>query len=317
MPDASSRSDEPQSSGGPSATQARALNPALAQPTKLGAYIALTKPDVSFLVLMTTGAGFYMGVRGPIPWLHMIHVVFGTMLIAAGTAALNHYIERDSDAHMRRTASRPLPAGSLTPAEALCFGLTLAVGGAIDLYFVAGALACALGALTSLSYLLAYTPLKKHTVWATFVGAIPGAIPPMIGWTAATGKLDAGAWLLFAILFFWQFPHFHAISWMYREDYARAGILMLPVVDKDGTRTFRQIVLYASGLVAVSLLPSVMGFTGVLYFFGALVTCTASLQVCLWAASAKTNVRAKWLMHATVMHIPILLGLMMYDKLPR
>ena len=290
---------------------------ALAQPTKLGAYIALTKPDVSLLVLMTTGAGFYMGAHGPMPWLHMLHVIFGTMMIAAGTAALNHYIERESDRFMRRTASRPLPAGQLTPAEALRFGLGLALAGAVDLYYSAGSIACLLGVFTSLSYLLAYTPLKKRTVWATFIGAIPGAIPPMIGWTAATGELGTGAWLLFAILFLWQFPHFHAISWMYREDYARAGILMLPVVDKDGTRTFRQIVLYAASLVAVSLLPAIMGFAGMLYFFGALVTCTGLVQVCLWAASAKTNTRAKWLMHATVLHIPILLGLMMYDKLPR
>lgn len=290
---------------------------ALAQPTKLGAYIALTKPEVSLLVLMTTGAGFYMGARGPMPWLHMLHVIFGTMMIAAGTAALNHYIERESDRFMRRTASRPLPTGQLTPAEALRFGLALALAGAVDLYYSAGSIACLLGVFTSLSYLLAYTPLKKRTVWATFIGAIPGAIPPMIGWTAATGKLGTGAWLLFAILFLWQFPHFHAISWMYREDYARAGILMLPVVDKDGTRTFRQIVLYAASLVAVSLLPAIMGFAGMLYFFGALVTCTGLVQVCLWAASAKTNTRAKWLMHATVLHIPILLGLMMYDKLPR
>jgi len=289
----------------------------LTQANKLGAYISLTKPDVSFLVLMTTGTGFYMGARGPIDWLHLLHVVLGTMMIAAGTAALNHYMERESDRHMRRTASRPLPTGQLTPAEALRFGIGLSIAGAIDLYFVAGYLASLLGVVTSVSYLLAYTPLKKRTVWATFIGAIPGAIPPMIGWTAATGKLDAGAWLLFAILFFWQFPHFHAISWMYREDYARAGILMLPVIDKDGTRTFRQIVLYAATLVAVSLLPAIMGFAGVLYFFGALVTCTALVQVCLWAAHAKTNSRAKWLMHATVMHIPILLGLMMYDKLPR
>ena len=289
----------------------------LAQPTKLGAYIALTKPEVSLLVLMTTGAGFYMGARGPMPWLHMLHVIFGTMMIAAGTAALNHYIERESDRFMRRTASRPLPTGQLTPAEALRFGLGLALAGAVDLYYSAGSIACLLGVFTSLSYLLAYTPLKKRTVWATFIGAIPGAIPPMIGWTAATGELGTGAWLLFAILFLWQFPHFHAISWMYREDYARAGILMLPVVDKDGTRTFRQIVLYAASLVAVSLLPAIMGFAGMLYFFGALVTCTGLVQVCLWAASAKTNTRAKWLMHATVLHIPILLGLMMYDKLPR
>lgn len=290
---------------------------ALAQLTRLSAYIALTKPDVSFLVLMTTGAGFYMGARGPMPWLHMLHVIFGTMMIAAGTAALNHYIERESDRYMRRTASRPLPAGQLTPAEALRFGVALCIVGAADLYLTAGYIACLLGVFTCLIYLFAYTPLKTRSVWATFIGAIPGAIPPMIGWTAATGKLDAGAWLLFAILFVWQFPHFHAISWMYREDYSRAGILMLPVVDKDGTRTFRQIILYAATLVAVSLLPAIMGFAGVLYFFGALVTCTGLVQVCLWAASAKTNTRAKWLMHATVMHIPILLGLMMYDKLPR
>jgi len=301
--------------GAPACAEASAGR--LAQAIKLSAYIALTKPDVSFLVLMTTGAGFYMGVRGPMPWLHMIHVVCATMLIAAGTAALNHYIERESDRYMRRTASRPLPSGVLTPGEALRFGVALSVAGAIDLYWVAGYVACLLGVFTSLSYLLAYTPLKKRTVWATFVGAIPGAIPPMIGWTAATGKLDTGAWLLFAILFVWQFPHFHAISWMYREDYARAGILMLPVVDKDGTRTFRQIILYAAGLVVISLLPAIVGFAGVLYFFGALVICTGLVQVCLWANTARTNTRAKWLMHATVMHIPILLGLMMYDKLPR
>jgi heme o synthase len=280
-------------------------------------YVALTKPDVSFLVLMTTAAGFYMGARGPIAWLHMIHVVFGTMLIAGGTAALNHYIERDSDGSMRRTASRPLPSGLLQPREALLFGVALSVVGTVDLYFVAGMLAAGLGVATCLSYLLAYTPLKKRTVWATFVGAFPGAIPPMIGWVAATGSLDRGAWLLFAILFLWQFPHFHAIAWMYREDYARAGILMLPVVDREGTRTFRQIILYAAGLVGVSLLPVLLGLAGVVYFFGALVTCTALVQVCLWAASNKTNTRAKWLMHATVMHIPLLLGLMIYDKIPR
>jgi protoheme IX farnesyltransferase len=285
--------------------------------SRANAYVALTKPDVSFLVLMTTAAGYYMGVRGPVNWLHMVHVVFATMLIAAGTAALNHYIERESDRYMRRTASRPLPSGVLRPREALTFGIILSVAGAVDLFFTAGWLAWALGVATSLSYLLAYTPLKKRTVWATFVGAFPGAIPPMIGWVAATGSLDRGAWLLFAILFLWQFPHFHAISWMYREDYARAGILMLPVVDREGTRTFRQIILFAGALVAVSLLPALLGLAGVLYFFGALVISTALVQVCLWAASTKTNVRAKWLMHATVLHIPLLLGLMIYDKLPR
>jgi heme o synthase len=285
--------------------------------TRANAYVALTKPDVSFLVLMTTAAGYYMGARGPVSWLHLSQTVFATLLIAAGTATLNHYVERESDRYMRRTASRPLPSGQLQPREALVFGIVLSIAGALDLYFTAGLLASALGVLTCLSYLLAYTPLKKRTVWATFVGAFPGAIPPMIGWVAATGALDRGAWLLFAILFFWQFPHFHAIAWMYREDYARAGIQMLPVVDREGTRTFRQIILTAVALVAVSLLPAVTGLAGVRYFFGALVVSTALVQVCLWAASAKTNVRAKWLMHATVLHIPLLLGLMIYDKIPR
>jgi heme o synthase len=285
--------------------------------SRANAYVALTKPDVSFLVLMTTAAGFYMGSRGAVDWPHLMQTVFATLLIAAGTATLNHYIERDSDRYMRRTALRPLPSGQLQPREALRFGVILSVAGAVDLYFTAGILASALGILTSLSYLLAYTPLKKRTVWATAVGAFPGAIPPMIGWVAATGTLDRGAWLLFAILFLWQFPHFYAIAWMYREDYARAGILMLPVVDREGTRTFRQIILTAVALVGVSLLPAVTGLAGVHYFFGALVVSTALVQVCLWAASSRTNARAKWLMHATVLHIPVLLGLMIVDKIPR
>jgi protoheme IX farnesyltransferase len=285
--------------------------------SRANAYVALTKPDVSFLVLMTTAAGFYMGSRGAVDWLHLMQTVFATLLIAAGTATLNHYIERDSDRYMRRTASRPLPSGQLQPREALWFGVILSVAGAVDLYCTAGILASSLGILTSLSYLLAYTPLKKRTVWATAIGAFPGAIPPMIGWVAATGTLDRGAWLLFAILFLWQFPHFYAIAWMYREDYARAGILMLPVVDREGTRTFRQIILTAVALVGVSLLPAVMGLAGVHYFFGALVVSTALVQVCLWAASSRSNARAKWLMHATVLHIPVLLGLMIFDKIPR
>jgi protoheme IX farnesyltransferase len=285
--------------------------------SRANAFVALTKPDVSFLVLMTTAAGYYMGARGPVNWLHMLHAVFATMLIAAGTAALNHYIERDSDRFMRRTASRPLPTGILQPTEALLFGVALSLAGAIDLYIVGGILPAVLGVATCLSYLLAYTPLKKRTVWATFIGAFPGAIPPMIVWVAASGSLDLGASLLFAILFLWQFPHFHAIAWMYREDYARAGILMLPVVDRDGSRTFRQIVLFSAGLVAVSLLPSLLGLAGVVYFFGALIVSTALVQVAIWAASTKSNARAKWLMHATVLHIPVLLALMAYDKIPR
>ncbi|HSC45363.1 MAG TPA: heme o synthase [Candidatus Acidoferrum sp.] len=285
--------------------------------SRANAYVALTKPDVSLLVIMTTAAGYYMGARGPVDWLNLVHTVFGTMLIAGGTAALNHYLERDSDRNMRRTAGRPLPSGVLQPAQALWFGVALCIAGAVDLFVVGGWLAALLGVITCLSYLLAYTPLKKRTVWATFVGAFPGAIPPMIGWAAATGRLDGGAWLLFLILFFWQFPHFHAIAWMYREDYARAGIRMLSVGDADGSRTFRQILIASAMLVVISLLPAVLRMTGVLYFFGALIVSTALVQVCFWAASDKSNARAKWLMHATVLHMPILLALMAYDKIAR
>ena len=290
---------------------------ALPSRSRLSAYWALTKPDVSLLVLITTAAGYYMGARGPLHWLNLLHAVMGTGLIAAGTAALNHYIERESDRYMRRTAGRPLPNGELQPREALTFGAILCCGGALYLYFTVGWLPAALGSAACVTYLLAYTPLKKRTVWATLVGAFPGAVPPVIGWVAASGSLDRGAGLLFAILFLWQFPHFHAIAWMYREDYARAGILMLPVVDREGTRTFRQIINTAVALLAVSVLPAALGLTGVVYLVGALVLCTSLLVVCLWAAAAKTNVRAKWLMHATVLHLPLLLGLMIYDKIPR
>jgi heme o synthase len=290
---------------------------ALASRSRFGAYWALTKPDVSLLVLITTAAGYYMGARGPLNWLNMLQTVVGTGLIAAGTAALNHYIERESDRYMRRTAGRPLPMGVLQPGEALTFGVALSVAGALYLYFAVGWLPAVAGSAACVSYLLAYTPLKKRTVWATFVGAFPGAVPPVIGWVAASGSLDLGAGLLFAILFLWQFPHFHAIAWMYREDYSRAGILMLPVVDREGKRTFRQIVDTAAALLAVSILPTVLGLTGRIYLLGAVVLCILLLAVCVWAAAVKTNVRARWLMHATVLHLPLLFGLMIYDKIPR
>jgi protoheme IX farnesyltransferase len=280
-------------------------------------FLALTKPDVSFLVVMTTVAGYALGTVGSLDWMRMAHTVFGTTLIAAGTSALNHYIERDTDALMRRTASRPLPSGQLSPREALGFGASLLFIGTLYLALATNALATLLGILTSVSYLCAYTPLKRKTTFATLIGAIPGAVPPLIGWVAARGSLSVNAWILFAVLFLWQFPHFDAISWVYREDYRRAGIKMLPVVDADGSRTFREIVLTAAFLVPVSMLPSVTGLAGSRYFFGALVLGIMLVEVCLWAAASKTNSRAKWLMHATVLHLPLLLGLLIYDKFTR
>jgi protoheme IX farnesyltransferase len=281
------------------------------------AYVVLTKPDVTFLVVITTVAGFYLGSRGPLDWPLLLQTLFGTTFVAAGTAALNQYVERDMDAVMRRTAARPLPVGLLQPAEALRFGVAMIVIGAAWLFLAVNALAAILALATTVLYLGLYTPLKTRTTLATLVGAFPGALPPLIGWAAARGSLSLGAWILFAILFFWQFPHFFAIAWMYREDYARAGIKMLPVVDRSGDSTFAQIVAMSAILVPVSLLPSVVGMAGITYFFGALVLGVLLLQVSLWSANQRTNTRAKWLMHATIVHIPILLGLMIFDKVGR
>ena len=279
------------------------------------AYYALTKPDVTFLVVLTTLAGFYMASPGPVDWMRLLEAVFGASLVAAGTAALNHYIERREDAVMRRTARRPLPQGVLQPTEALLFGVLLAVAGVAWLAWKTNPLAALVAFVTCASYLGIYTPLKKQTVLATAVGAVPGALPPLIGWAAARGSLGPGAWILFGILFFWQFPHFLAIAWMYREDYARAGIRMLPTVDHSGRSTFAQILLTAVVLIPVSLLPAVTGMAGLPYFFGALLIGMALVQACVWASRSKTNLRAKWLMHATVIHIPVLLGLLMLNKL--
>ncbi|MBI1749764.1 MAG: protoheme IX farnesyltransferase [Acidobacteria bacterium] len=287
------------------------------QISRAWAYVALTKPDVTFLVVITTLAGFYLGSRGPMNFVLLAHAVIGTMLIGAGTSALNQYFEREADAQMRRTARRPLPLGVLQPAEALAFGIGLAALGAAYLAVLVSPLSSLLGVVTCLSYLSIYTPLKKRTTLATLIGAFPGAVPVLIGWAAARGGLNREAWVLYAILFLWQFPHFFAIAWVYREDYARAGIRMLPVVDATGERTFRQILAYAGALVPASMLPSVLGTTGVLYFFGAMVLGLAQLQVAIWASRVKTNDSARWLMHATVLYLPALLGLMMWDKIAR
>jgi heme o synthase len=279
------------------------------------AYVVLTKPDVTFLVVITTVSGFYLGSRGPLDWALLLHTLLATMLVAGGTAALNQYIERDMDAAMRRTAARPLPAGILQPREVLAFGLGTLTVGAFWLALAVNLLSAFLALSTSLLYLGLYTPLKKRTPLATAVGAFPGALPPLIGWAAARGSLSREAWLLFAILFFWQFPHFLSIAWIYREDYARADIRMLPVVDRSGDLTFRQIVAMSVILVPVSLLPAVMGLAGIRYFFAALVLGMILLQFSLWAARHRTNTRAKWLMHATVAHIPLLFAFMIFDKI--
>jgi heme o synthase len=281
------------------------------------AYVVLTKPDVTFLVVITTVAGYYLGSTGPMDLTRLAITLCATLLVAGGTAALNQYIERDMDAVMRRTASRPLPTGTLQAREVLAFGLGTVLLGTVWLALAVNWLSALIALATSLSYLCAYTPLKTRSTLATAVGAIPGALPPLIGWAAARGAITEGAWLLFAILFVWQFPHFMAIAWMYREDYKRAGIQMLPVVDASGDITFRVILSMSAVLVPLTLLPYVMGMTGMSYFFGALILGILLLQVGFWANRQRTNVRAKWLMHATVAHIPILLLWMTLDKAGR
>jgi protoheme IX farnesyltransferase len=281
------------------------------------AYVVLTKPDVTFLVVITTVAGFYLGSTGTMDWLRLLQTLCGTLLVAGGTAALNQYIERDMDSVMRRTAARPLPSGILAPAEVLLFGIATIMAGTLWLALSVNALAALIALATSVSYLAAYTPLKTRTTLATAVGAIPGALPPLIGWAAARGSLSGGAWVLFAILFVWQFPHFMAIAWMYREDYNRAGIQMLPVVDPSGDRTYRVILITSALLIPVTLLPAVMGINGMPYLFGAFILGIMLLQVSCWANRSRTNVRAKWLMHATVAHIPLLLVWMILDKMTR
>jgi heme o synthase len=300
-----------------SASRTAVVPPISKSASKWWSYVVLTKPDVTFLVVITTVAGFYLGSRGPLDWLLLLHTLCGTMLVAGGTAALNQYVERDMDAMMRRTALRPLPTGQLQPREVLVFGFGAIVIGFVWLLAMVNSLAALIALATCLLYLGAYTPLKKRTSLATAVGAFPGALPPLIGWAAATGSVSLGGWVLFAILFFWQFPHFMAIAWMYREDYARAGIKMLPVVDPKGDATFAQVIWTSAVLVPVSLLPSLIGIAGIRYFFGALVLGMILLQAGLWANRTRTNVRAKWLMHATVAHIPLLLGFMIADKLAR
>src|SRR5215472_3511964 len=288
---------------------------ALSAMDKPWAYVVLTKPDVTFLVAITTVAGFYLGSPGALDWIRLLHTVAGTLLVASGTAALNQYVEREMDALMRRTAARPLPSGQLQPREVLAFGAATVATGALWLGFAVNWLSALVALTTTLLYLGLYTPLKTRTAFSTAVGAIPGALPPMIGWAAAHGTLSLGGWVLFAILFVWQFPHFMSIAWMYREDYKRAGIRMLPVNDSKGDRTFRQIVMASAVLVWVSALPSVIGMASIRYFFGALILGMLLLQAGLWANRARTNVRAKWLMHATVAHIPLLLLWLIIDRL--
>ena len=278
-------------------------------------YWALTKPEVNVLVLASTLAGFYLGSRGPLSGLRLAHTLLGTLLVASGTATLNQFIEREYDARMRRTANRPLPAGRLAPSWALGFGVLLSAAGALDLALAVNALSSLLAVLTLGSYLAFYTPLKRRTPLCTLVGAFPGAMPPLIGWAAARGSLSREAWVLYAVLFLWQFPHFLGIAWMYREDYARAGYLMLPPKDVEGRFTGREIFAFTLLLLPVSLMLVWLGQAGVVYLVGATLVGLAFLLCGARLAHSRSNALARSLVLASVVYLPLLFVLMMVDKI--
>ena len=277
-------------------------------------FIDITKPRITWLILMSTGIGYFFGLHGRLHLLSLLHTILGTGLLASGTAALNQWYEREADGLMRRTALRPLPSGRMKPAHALAFGTALSVGGFVDLWLGVNLLAAAIGAFTLASYLFLYTPLKQRTWWSTTVGAVPGAMPPVIGYAAAAGTLRVEACVLFAILFLWQFPHFYSIAWMYKDDYARAGIRMLPVVDPDCRSTARQIVLFGIALVPASLIPGMLGMSGRVYLAGALLLGLWFLYSGVRVALERTAVRARGVLLASVVYLPLIYGLMLLDR---
>lgn len=286
-------------------------------------YIELTKPSITWLILMSAGIGYFFGLPATGGWWSFLrdahywtlfHTVLGTGLIASGTAALNQWMERAPDARMRRTSHRPLPSGRVSAPHALAFGLALLVVGSLQLWLGVSLLVAGLGAFTIASYLLVYTPLKRRTWWSTAIGAAPGAMPPLIGYAAAAGGLPREAWALAALLFLWQFPHFYSIAWMYKEDYARAGIRMLPVMEPDGRSTARQIVLTALALVPVSLAPAMLGMSGRIYLVGASLLGIWYLYSGVRVAVERTQARARAVLIASVLYLPAIYGLMLLDR---
>lgn len=282
---------------------------------RLADWSALVKPRITFMVLVTTLSGAFL-VNRSLPELPLLSALLvGTALLAGGASALNQVWERDTDALMKRTAGRPLPAGRIAPDPALVFGLGLSVAGLVLLGAGTNLLTAAVGLVSLLTYVLVYTPLKRLTSLSTVIGAVPGALPPVMGWTAASGTLDGGAAVLFGILFLWQLPHFLAIAWLLKDDYAAAGFPMLPVVDPDGRSTGRQTILYATALLPVSLLPVVLGLGGTTYFMGALALGLAFLAYSVAFSVSFSAISARRLLLASVVYLPALLLVMVADSL--
>ena len=280
----------------------------------VGVFLELIKARLTSLVLLTTLVGFYVGSPGVPDYALMFHALVATGLVASGAAALNQLLEREHDAKMTRTSSRPLPSGRIQPETVLVFGTVCAGGGLLYLVLAVNSLTAALGALTLTLYLVVYTPLKRITPLNTVVGAVPGAFPPLMGWTASHGQATLEGWSLFAILFVWQIPHFLAIAWLYREDYAKAGYAMLPVLDKTGERTRQHVLISTAGLLLVSLVPYVLGLTGNLYLVGAVILSSAFLALAIRFGRELNQTAARQLFFASIIFLPALLTLMVLDR---
>lgn len=290
---------------------------ALSSHATLADYWALTKPEVNFLILITTGAAFYLGNSSQgrqFPFGLFAHTLLGTLLVASGTGTLNQFFEWRFDAQMRRTARRPIPAGRLEPLAALAFGVLLALAGTIDLAVAVNPFASFLAALTLVTYLFLYTPLKRRTPLCTLVGALPGAMPPLIGWAAATGNLAWGAWILYGLLFLWQLPHFMAIAWMYREDYAHAGYLVLPSRDRRGNVMAWQSALPAILLLLLSVIPILRNQPGLVCSIGTFALNAIFLFFAAELAARRTNAAARRLMLASIVYLPFVFAFMLLDR---
>ena len=280
----------------------------------VGDLMELVKARLTLLVLLTTAVGFYLGAEGAINWRAMLHTVLGTAAAAAGAAALNQWWEHKLDAVMHRTRARPVPAGRMPPIEALIIGGALSIFGVTYLAFLCNALSAILAAITIIIYIFAYTPLKLVSTFNTALGAVPGALPPMIGWAAARGTLNAGAWMLFAILFFWQLPHFFAIAWMYREDYARAGFQMISSDDRTGERSASQSVFFCMMLFIVAALPAFIRLANVFYLLAELILGALFIGVAMRFLKTRTPSDARRLFIASIIYLPLLLGALVLSK---
>ncbi|MGH9528736.1 MAG: heme o synthase [Terriglobales bacterium] len=281
--------------------------------SKLRDYYTLTKPEVNLLILMTTSAGYYLGSRGSFHFAGLVNTLIGTLLVASGTATLNQWMERVWDGQMRRTANRPMPSGRMSSLHALIFGVLLSIGGGLYLFATVNTLSAVLAISTLLSYLLVYTPLKRVTPLCTLLGAIPGAMPTLIGWAGGSGSIDPQAWLLFSILFLWQFPHFLAIALMYRDDYSRAGYKMLPQFDMDSRFTRAEIVFFTVALIATTMLP-LIDRGGSYYVVAMLIAGAFLLYHSLMLCASTSTVLARKLVHASVMYLPVVLLIMVILK---